>query len=91
MKPEQLRKKLGLARSEWARALNVTERTAARWEDGTAPQGLAADVIRGISRALENGADAEHVGRLLRFGIGTLLDLGFRNQFPTSNPKRIPT
>ena len=90
MRPEQLRKRLGMSRADLARALSVTERTVARWDDGTAPQGLAAEVLRGIAEALTSGADPAHVGSLLRFGIGTLLRLGFTNTFPPTSSKRTP-
>ena len=70
MKPEALRKSLGLTRGQLARALGVNERTVSRWEDGTAdPLGLAAEVIAGITDAVNNGADPQRVGVALTNGI----------------------
>lgn len=68
-----LRARIGLSRAEWARALNVNERTVARWEDGQEPGGVAAEVMRGISSALDEGADPKRVGRLVSLGVGGLL------------------
>lgn len=74
MKASTLRAKLGLTRAIWARALGVNDRTVNRWEDdNTEPQGLAAEVIRGISLALDDGADPKRVGRLIGMGVGALL------------------
>lgn len=70
----ELREKLGLSRGDWARALNVNERTVMRWEDEhTDPGGLALEVMRGIGNALEEGADPLRVGRLVSLGIGALI------------------
>lgn len=78
-----LRKKLGLSRADWARALNVNERTVMRWEnDGDDPSGLAATVLRAISNALAEGADPAHVGRLVSMGIGALIYYGLTTRFP---------
>jgi transcriptional regulator with XRE-family HTH domain len=72
-----LRTALGLTRSEWARALNVNERTVARWEDEAAdPGGLTADVMRGIHNALEDGLDPKRAGRLVSLGVGSLIFYG---------------
>ena len=74
MKSQALRERLGLSRAEWARALNVNERTVARWEeDGADPGGIASEVMRGIDNALAEGADAVRVGRRVSLGIGSLL------------------
>jgi hypothetical protein len=73
-KSESIRTRIGLTRQEWARALNVNDRTVARWEEEEAdPGGLASDVIRGIERALDDGADPKRTGNLVLFGIGTLV------------------
>lgn len=86
MTPEQLRKRLGLDRSEWARALHVHERTVLRWEDESAePQGLAAEVMRSIVNAIQDGADPRHVARMVRGGIGYLVFQGLI-QKPTRRP-----
>lgn len=77
MKPSALCKRLGMTRGELARALGVTERTVARWDDGTSPQGVAAEVFRGIELAIGEGVDPSRIGNALRSGIGTLLRLGF--------------
>lgn len=70
----RLRERLGLDRSQWARVLGVNHRTVARWEDeADQPSGVAAEVIRGITMALEDGADAERVGRRVSLGLGALL------------------
>jgi DNA-binding XRE family transcriptional regulator len=77
MKPVALRERLGLARAEWARALGVQLITVKRWEDDDRdPGGLAAEVMRGITAALEDGADPARVGRLVSMGIGSLLCYG---------------
>ncbi len=77
MKSAALRERLGLSRSEWARALNVGVITVKRWEDeGTDPGGLATEVMRGILTALEDGAEPVHVGRIVSMGIGSLLCYG---------------
>jgi transcriptional regulator with XRE-family HTH domain len=75
--PASLRKKLGLSRVDWARALNVNERTVMRWEnEGDAPGGLAAAVLRGIEGALAEGAEPARVGRLVGMGIHALVYRG---------------
>lgn len=81
MNSATLRERLGLTRAEWARALNVHERTVARWEEyGTDPGGLASEVMRGIHIAIDHGVDAKEVGRLVSLGIGSLLFYGLTNQ-----------
>jgi len=72
--PQALREKLGLSRSTWARSLGVNERTVTRWEDGDSePSGLAAEVIRGLTSALDAGVSPELAGRKVSLGIGALL------------------
>lgn len=74
MKPEVLRTKLGLSRGQFARALGVNERTVTRWEDGAVePLGLAAEVIAGITDAINDGADPLRVGVALTNGIRRLV------------------
>jgi ribosome-binding protein aMBF1 (putative translation factor) len=69
-----LRERLGLSSSSWAKALSVSEATVKRWEDGSnEPSGLAEEVMRGISLALDEGADPERTGKLVALGIGALL------------------
>lgn len=69
-----LRERLGLTPSAWAKALNVSEATTKRWEDGTTePVGLHDEVMRGISFALDEGADPVRTGKLVALGIGALL------------------
>lgn len=83
MKSSDLRERIGLSRAEWARALNVNERTVARWEeDGVDPGGLAAEVMRGISSALEEGAEPIRVGRMVGLGVGSLLFHELMRQLP---------
>ncbi len=84
MSAPTLRERLGLTRAEFARALNVNERTVARWEDeGKDPGGLAVEVMRGIQFAIDQGVDAMEVGRLVSLGIGSLLFYGLRQQKPS--------
>ena len=74
MKPQALRKSLGLTRAQLARALGVNERTVTRWEEGTAePLGLAAEVIAGITDAINEGVDPGRVGLSLTNGIRRLV------------------
>jgi DNA-binding XRE family transcriptional regulator len=81
MKSATLRERLGLTRAEWARALNVNERTVVRWEeDETDPGGLASEVMRGIQIAIDQGVDAKEAGRLISLGIGSLLFYGLTHQ-----------
>jgi len=81
----KLRKRLGLEQSDWARALNVSLMTVKRWEEqGIKPSGLAADVIRGIWCAIEDGADPKSVGRTVRMGIGALICYGLLRQLGIS-------
>lgn len=83
MNSAEIRAALGLSRSEWAHALNVAERTVMRWEDeGAEPTGLAAEVMRGIGSALEEGCDAARVGRLIGMGIGSFIYYGLTNKIP---------
>lgn len=71
---KNVRERIGLSREEWARALNVNTRTVTRWEDeGIDPGGLAAEVMRGIAGALDEGADPVRVGRIVGLGIGSLV------------------
>jgi hypothetical protein len=78
--PRVLREQLSLSRVEWARALNTNERTIERWENGSEPSGLAAEVMRGIQNALDEGADPARVGRLVGMGIGALIYYGLTNK-----------
>jgi len=74
VKPAVLRNSLGLTRGQFARALGVNERTVTRWEDGSAePLGLAAEVIAGITDAVNDGADPLRVGITLTNGIRRLV------------------
>jgi len=74
LQPGAIRELLGLSRSDWARALNVSVATVRRWEDdGQDPGGVTIAVLRGISEALDDGADPTRVGRALNMGVGTLL------------------
>jgi hypothetical protein len=85
--PASIRKKLGLSRVDWARALNVNERTVMRWEaNGDEPGGLAAGVMRGIEDALEEGAEPARVGRLLSVGVGSLVRRAL-----TARPSKVST
>ncbi len=71
----EIRERLGMSRSELARALNVNERTVARWEEGTDPGGLAKEVIDAIQEALDDGLDPRQARRVLGTGIGTMIHL----------------
>lgn len=74
MNSAPLRERLGLSRSEWARVLNVHERTVGRWEvDGRDPGGTARAVMQGIHNALEEGAQVDYVKRQLAAGVGPLV------------------
>ena len=69
-----LRESLGLSPAEWAKALSVNDRTIERWENGsTEPTTLAADVLRGIEQAINEGVDPKRAGRLIALGIGALI------------------
>lgn len=70
----KLRERLGLSRSQWARALGVNERTVARWEDeGNDPGGVALDVMRAILHALNDGADVELIKGRVGMGIHAMI------------------
>jgi DNA-binding XRE family transcriptional regulator len=72
-----LRERLQLTASDWAKALSVNESTVRRWEDGsTDPAGVAIEVMRGIEMALDDGADPVRVGKRITLGIGALLCYG---------------
>lgn len=87
MKPAALRELLGLSRADWARALSVNAITVKRWEDEDAdPGGLASEVMRGITAALEDGAEPSRVGRLVSLGIGSLLCYGIINKVHAAKP-----
>ena len=90
MNPGALRDQLGLTRAQLARALGVHERTIIRWEAGESmPSGLAAEVLHGISFAIENGANAANTGRLLGMGLSSLLFHGLTaNRFTKPKPRR---
>ena len=62
-----------MSRAEFARALNVNERTVERWESGAVPGGLAAEVIKGIQHALAEDDNHARIARRIAFGIGSLL------------------
>ncbi len=81
MRSSDIRERLGLSRADWARALNVNVMTVKRWEDdGTDPGGLASEVMRAITNALDDGADAKLVSRKVSLGIGSLLFHGLISQ-----------
>jgi DNA-binding XRE family transcriptional regulator len=75
VKSRELREKIGLSRTEWAHALNITVRTVERWEDEShEPTGIAVEVMRGIADALaEPRADPARIGRAVSRGIASLL------------------
>lgn len=67
--PAELRELLGLSRADWARALNVQEKTVERWEDSrTSPGGLAEEIMRGLLTALDEGVDPRKIGSLVNLG-----------------------
>ncbi len=67
--PIELRERLGLSRSDWARALNVQEKTVMRWEEtGTLPGGLAEEIMCGLVTAIDDGVDPRKVGSLVNLG-----------------------
>jgi len=74
MLSRDLRERIGLSRAEWARALNVNERTVVRWEDeGVDPGGPATAIMKGIDNAIAEGGDPLRIGRRVSLGIGSLL------------------
>lgn len=69
MTSAQLRERLGFSRSEWARALNVHERTVARWEAGDVdPGGTTSAAMRGIADAIDHTQDPAVIRRRLELG-----------------------
>lgn len=69
-----LRAKLALNRRDLAHGLGISPATIERWESGAAPlRGAHLDVLGGISRAIEAGADPEAVGRELALGLGAMI------------------
>lgn len=85
MNPATLRERLGITRAQLAHALGIHERTVMRWETETStPTGLAAEVLYGIARAIDSGADAAAIGKLIADqGISALLCHGL-----TDRPRR---
>ena len=76
MKSAQLRERLGLTRAEWARVLNVHERTVARWEvEDRDPGGTATAIMHGIENALSQGARISSVKEQLLFGITAFVSI----------------
>lgn len=73
--PQYLREALGLERKEWARILGVAGMTVHRWENGTPPTGLASEVMRGITRAIETGMDPHAIRERINLGIGAFIAL----------------
>ena len=74
MKARDIREQLALSRQEWARALNVNERTVVRWEDeGVDPGGTAMAIMMGIENAIADGVDPRRAGRLISLGIGSMI------------------
>ncbi len=71
-----IRARMDLSIADWARALNVSEMTIKRWSKGTDPVGLHAEVLRGISMALDEGADPDRTSKMLSLGVGALLYQG---------------
>ena len=66
---QRLRRALGFSRSEWARVLNVHDRTVRRWEaDDVDPGGTATAAMRGIEMAIDQEMSAEVVRRRLELG-----------------------
>ena len=73
--PRLLRLRLGLEIDDWARILGVAILTARRWEHGTPPSGLASEVLRGLARALESGAEPAEIRSRINLGLGSFVAL----------------
>lgn len=71
--PERLRTLLGFDVAAWARILGVPPITVTRWEAGTKPSGVAAEVLRGVQTAIDSGAKPDEVRQRLTLGLATLL------------------
>ena len=85
MTSAEIRERLGLSRSELARALGVAEPTVARWEKKDhAPSGVAAEIFNAIENALGLGVDPKLIARRLKLGIAALIYLGLSNETPIS-------
>jgi DNA-binding transcriptional regulator YiaG len=70
---EQLRTLLGFDVATWARIFGVPPITITRWEDGTKPSGVAAEVFRGIEAALDAGVSRGAIRSRLKLGLAQLL------------------
>ncbi len=64
---------LGFDVAAWARIFGVPPITITRWEDGTKPSGVAAEVFRGIEAALDAGVAAAAIRNRLNLGLAQLL------------------
>ena len=82
MSAHELRTTLGLSPREFARALNVNERTVQRWDDEEVePSGAAAEILTGIRMALEDdGADVKRIKRRVSLGIATIVHRELRRR-----------
>lgn len=89
MNSAELRERIGMSRTDWARALNVSERTVVRWEDqGVDPGGTASEVMNGIVAALDEGANPTKVGKIVKLGgIRSLLCYGLTKKLSNGHVK----
>ena len=70
-----IRLSLSMTQRQFAKALNVNERTVQRWEDGDAnPSGAVAEVLEGIRMAIE-----ESRGKAGRRRVKNRVMLGIAN------------
>lgn len=83
MNSKQLRRRLKLNRTEWARILGVTERTVYRWEAGTGrATGTAGAVLVAIRSALlEHRVPIEKIRLALEDGIAALVLWALREKY----------
>lgn len=70
---QRLRTHLAFDVAAWARVLGVSPITIQRWEAGSKPSGMAAEVFRGVAAALDAGVPATTVHNRLSLGLATLL------------------
>lgn len=66
--------KLGMTRAEFAKSLNITDRTVYRWVSGESePQGLASEVVNALELALQEGVSPERIRSKIRLGLAAFL------------------
>jgi len=76
-----LREHLGIEVRDWARILGINVRTVERWDSGERePAGLAAEVFRGIGKAVDGGAPPSEIRQRLMLGLGAFLFHGLTSR-----------